>query len=163
MSRCHDRGLGSSAFDRLYLRNHCCFLFLPLLRCFSSQGLLPDACRDEPRGPGCPIRRSADLRVFAPPRGFSQLITSFFASESQGILYVPLSPFFFPFEIQAALIPKREILTALSVARLFCLRSIMSMCSFQYLRKRLALSCVENNGFEPLTPCLQSRCSSQLS
>jgi len=22
---------------------------------------------------------------------------------------------------------------------------------------------VENNGFEPLTPCLQSRCSSQLS
>ncbi len=23
--------------------------------------------------------------------------------------------------------------------------------------------CVENNGFEPLTPCLQSRCSSQLS
>ena len=26
-----------------------------------------------------------------------------------------------------------------------------------------ALECVENNGFEPLTPCLQSRCSSQLS
>ena len=25
------------------------------------------------------------------------------------------------------------------------------------------LTCVENNGFEPLTPCLQSRCSSQLS
>jgi len=29
----------------------------------------------------------------------------------------------------------------------------MSMCS----------GLVENNGFEPLTPCLQSRCSSQLS
>ena len=28
----------------------------------------------------------------------------------------------------------------------------------------LSYSCfVENNGFEPLTPCLQSRCSSQLS
>ncbi len=25
------------------------------------------------------------------------------------------------------------------------------------------ISLVENNGFEPLTPCLQSRCSSQLS
>jgi len=25
------------------------------------------------------------------------------------------------------------------------------------------LPTVENNGFEPLTPCLQSRCSSQLS
>ena len=42
---------------------------------------------------GCPIRRSADQWVFAPPRGLSQLITSFFASESQGILHVPLSPF----------------------------------------------------------------------
>ena len=25
------------------------------------------------------------------------------------------------------------------------------------------LKCVENNGFEPLTPCVQGRCSSQLS
>ena len=32
-------------------------------------------------------------RVFAPRRSLSQLVTSFFASESQGILHVPLSPF----------------------------------------------------------------------
>ena len=32
-------GLGSSAFARHYLRNHCCFLFLRLLRCFTSPGL----------------------------------------------------------------------------------------------------------------------------
>ena len=38
---------------------------------------------------GCPIRISADYRLFAPPRGFSQLITSFFASESQGIPHAP--------------------------------------------------------------------------
>ena len=31
---------------------------------------------------GCPIRISADLIVCANPRSFSQLITSFFASES---------------------------------------------------------------------------------
>ena len=31
-------GLGSSAFARRYLRNHGCFLFLRLLRCFSSPG-----------------------------------------------------------------------------------------------------------------------------
>ena len=31
-------GLGSSAFARRYLRNHYCFLFLSLLRCFSSGG-----------------------------------------------------------------------------------------------------------------------------
>ena len=32
--------------------------------------------------PGFPIRTSVNHRVFAPIRGFSQLITSFFASES---------------------------------------------------------------------------------
>ena len=32
-------GLGSSAFARHYLRNHCCFLLLWVLRCFSSPRL----------------------------------------------------------------------------------------------------------------------------
>ena len=35
---CSHAGLGSSAFARRYWRNHCCFLFLRLLRCFSSPG-----------------------------------------------------------------------------------------------------------------------------
>ena len=43
---------------------------------------------------GCPIRKSADQWIFAPARSLSQLITSFVASESLGILHVPLSPFF---------------------------------------------------------------------
>ena len=34
---------------------------------------------------------------------------------------------------------------------------------FQYVNVLLFPFGVENNGFEPLTPCLQSRCSSQLS
>jgi hypothetical protein len=34
---------------------------------------------------GCPIRTSTDQFLFADPRSFSQLITSFFASESLGI------------------------------------------------------------------------------
>ena len=38
---------------------------------------------------GCPIRKSAHHRLFAPTRGFSQLITSFIASESLGIHHVP--------------------------------------------------------------------------
>ena len=33
-------GLGSSNFARRYFRNHFCFLFLRLLRCFSSPGSL---------------------------------------------------------------------------------------------------------------------------
>ena len=38
--RCSHHGLGSSAFARRYLRNHSYFLFLRLLRCFSSPGSL---------------------------------------------------------------------------------------------------------------------------
>jgi hypothetical protein len=34
-------GLGYFPFARHYSENHFCFLFLPVLRCFSSQGLLP--------------------------------------------------------------------------------------------------------------------------
>ena len=39
--------------------------------------------------PGCPIRKSTGRWVFAPDRGLSQLVTSFFASESQGIPHAP--------------------------------------------------------------------------
>ena len=49
---------------------------------------------------GCPIRISPDLYLFAVPRSFSQLTTSFFASESLGIhltLFLPSSLFgYFP-------------------------------------------------------------------
>ena len=37
---CTHSGLGSSDFARRYFRNHFCFLFLRLLRCFSSPGSL---------------------------------------------------------------------------------------------------------------------------
>ena len=40
---------------------------------------------------GCPIRIFADQFVCANPHDFSQLITSFFASESLGIPHTPLS------------------------------------------------------------------------
>ena len=39
---------------------------------------------------GCPIRRSPDQGVFAPPRSFSQRITSFIACACQGIHQLPL-------------------------------------------------------------------------
>ena len=45
-------------------------------------------------GMGCPIRVSADWFVFANTRSLSQLVTPFFASESQGILRTPLVTFF---------------------------------------------------------------------
>ena len=43
--------------------------------------------------PGCPIRKSWDQRLFAPTPSLSQLITSFIASESQGIHRLPLLTF----------------------------------------------------------------------
>ena len=87
-------GLGWSAFARHYSRNHCCFLFLRVLRCFSSPG--------SPRIPiysvydntillvlSSLIRISTDQRIFAPNRSFSQLVTSFFGAKYQGILRKP--------------------------------------------------------------------------
>ena len=39
----------------------------------------------------------------------------------------------------------------------------LARCLFASNMSMYAPFWVENNGFEPLTPCLQSRCSSQLS
>nr|ADI18195.1 hypothetical protein [uncultured delta proteobacterium HF0200_39N20] len=41
---------------------------------------------------GYPIGKSPDQKMFALPRGLSQLATSFFASWSQGIRPAPLLP-----------------------------------------------------------------------
>jgi hypothetical protein len=63
------------------------------VRCFSSLGSLPapmDSVPDTACAVGCPIRRSTDQRVLAPPRSFSQRATSFLASQRQGIHQMPL-------------------------------------------------------------------------
>ena len=48
------------------------------------------SARDDPKGPGFPIRKSTDQRVLAPPRSLSQRATSFIASVRQGIHQMPL-------------------------------------------------------------------------
>ena len=83
-------GLASSAFARHYLRNLGWFLFLRVLRCFSSPGsphptILFTGCSMILHHGGFPIRISTDLCLFAAPRSFSQLVTSFFGSWCQGI------------------------------------------------------------------------------
>ena len=71
------------------------FLFQRVLRCFTSPRSPPtpmDSAKVAqvlPRA-GCPIRKSPDQRLFAAPRGLSQLSTSFIASRCQGIHRVPL-------------------------------------------------------------------------
>ena len=92
-------GLGYSLFARHYLGNHYCFLVLRLLRCFSSPGQHPDYSGFPVfNRKGCPIRKSPGQRLFAPHRSLSQLITSFFASESQGIHRTLLITFFLTFQ-----------------------------------------------------------------
>jgi hypothetical protein len=134
------------------------FLLLGVMRCFSS-----------PRSPtlkvymsfthvGCPIRKSPDHRVFAPPQRLSQLITSFIASESQGIRHAPLLTFCF---IDTHFAPR-------DVSRVLYIFLFLLVCHFNHVKDRLkprlnSISIVENNGFEPLTLCVQGRCSSQLS
>ena len=140
--------------------------------------------------PGSPIRKSADHRAFAPPRGFSQLVTSFLASESPGIphapLFVPLflynvrlhlaspageegddcSRLAFDFVLPAAFRPPALVVSTLCL--LATPRLVSTPCGATQRASRLQhvnvlVPSVENNGFDPLTPCLQSRCSSQLS
>ena len=66
------------------------FLFLRVLRCFSSpRSLTTLVVRLSFRQPGCPIRKFTNQRLFAPPRDLSQLITSFIACKSLGIHRTP--------------------------------------------------------------------------
>ena len=83
-------GLGCSEFARHYYRNHGCFLFLWVLRWFTSPGSprIPmysecDNCCSQQLG--FPIRTSPDHGLLASPRSLSQLVTSFIAYLRQGI------------------------------------------------------------------------------
>ena len=83
-------GLGFFPFARRYLGNRIFFLFLRVLRCFSSPGSPPYtmySCMDTWALPqaGFPIRKSLDQRLLAPPQSLSQLTTSFIGSQRQGI------------------------------------------------------------------------------
>lgn len=92
----HASGLGCSQFARRYYGNRGCFLFLGLLRCFSSPSPLPDAiyshldCQVLTQQ-SCLIRVPPDQSLFAAPRSVSSLATPFIGSLPQGIhhsLYV---------------------------------------------------------------------------
>ena len=83
-------GLASFAFARHYSQNLGWFLFLPVLRCFSSRGSPRNAMylRYVSRFFTVSVSTFGNLRIyrlFAAPRSLSQLITSFFGSWCQGI------------------------------------------------------------------------------
>ena len=89
-SPCGSSGLGCSEFARHYYRNHGCFLFLGVLRWFTSPRSLPTTMYSSQdiqcsHWMGSPIRKSPDHRLLASPRGLSQLATSFIAFLRQDI------------------------------------------------------------------------------
>ena len=87
-------GLGCSPFARHYWGNHCLFSFPAGTKMFQFPALAPEMIRWRVfNTPGCPIRKSPDQRLFAPPRSLSQLITSFIASESQRSRHAPFFTF----------------------------------------------------------------------
>ena len=63
--RCTHHGLGSFHFARRYSGNRCFFLFLGVLRCFSSPGSLPCVMdwRMDSRGFLCWVSPFGDLRI----------------------------------------------------------------------------------------------------
>ena len=88
-------GLGSCDFARHYFRNRGFFLFLQVLRWFTSLGsLVRDYEFITPYAGfthvGFPIRKSPDQSLLAAPRGLSQLATSFIACFCLGIHHAPL-------------------------------------------------------------------------
>ena len=83
-------GLGSFPFARRYSGNRCFFLFLRVLRCFSSPGY-PRMTMDSSCGNAALpalsflIRKSMGRSLFAAHHGLSQLIASFFGVWCLGI------------------------------------------------------------------------------
>ncbi len=89
-------GLGSCAFARHYLRNHCCFLLLRVLRCFSSRVRLRAmrGCRNRFRrvAPFGNPRLDGYLPLAAAYRSLSRPSSP---PGSLGILHVPYLSFLF--------------------------------------------------------------------
>ncbi len=153
-------GLGCSQFDRLYYGNNFCFLFLQLLRCFSSPGSL------SLRNDIASLYRVApfgNLRInscLALTRSLSQLATSFIASESLGIRHAPLVTFFKPILVISYYYKKIiKIIICWNQTCWFHLNTSKNL--YQLLNNNN--QSVENIGVEPMTPCVQGRCSGQLS
>ena len=87
-------GLGSSPFARHYLGNHILFSLPGGNEMFQFPPFAYLTVYMSFTHVGCPIRKSSDQSLFAASRSLSQLITSFIASESQGIRHAPLLTFF---------------------------------------------------------------------
>ena len=126
-------GLASSAFARHYSQNLGWFLFLALLRCFSSGG--------SPHIPmnsvydawlwhhaDCSIRKSAGQSLLTAHRSLSQLTTSFIGSQCQGIR--PALLFALPFVMVLSSLLKTVVYPTSNNLHCFCRFLIVSSVTF---------------------------------
>src|SRR5918912_3996086 len=100
--------------------------------------------------PGSPIRTSSDRCLLAAPRGLSQLATSFIASRRQGIHRSLLV---------AWPRTKNTWRTSLGYTRESRYSVVKDLDRVRLGTIWIYSRLVEMTGFEPATPCLQSRCS----
>ena len=104
---------------------------------------------------GFPIQTSADQWIFAPPRSFSQLITSFIASESLGIHHTPFIIYF-----NFILLAYSEII---HVVRLYMISIFAHCCGiyfsiFPVCQRTVTLTSTDRlKGIEPF-PCSENLC-----
>jgi hypothetical protein len=110
---------------------------------------------------GCPIRKPADWRLFASTRSLSQLVASFIVSESQGIRRLPLIIFCSYYIIQD--FKERFLNYEKRVGNGIAPFQISKPTFQKELLKLTFHKRVEDIGVEPMTPCVQGKCSSQLS
>jgi hypothetical protein len=144
--------LGSSPFARRYLGNRGCFLFLEVLRCFSSLGS-PHTAYGFSGGYASITSRGfphSGIRGSMPACGFPRLIAACHA----------LHRFLAPRHPPSAL----SSLTT-DISRTIRRRSGFSRIAYSVVKEprdpRVPKSrhLVEMTGFEPATPCVQGRCS----
>ena len=139
-------GLGCSAFARHYLRNHFCFLFLQVLRCFSS------------------LRSPTDLQCTG---SSTRWVAPFGNPRIKGHLHLPAAYR----SLSRPSSPSRAKASTRCPFAFSLFSLVFSFLNFVHHVKdlffsrshnaapRATESSVENKGLEPLTPCLQSRCS----
>ena len=100
---------------------------------------------------GCPIRKSAGQGLFAPNRGLSQLITSFIASESQGIHRLHLTFSLLSYMPTYMLIAEHESeYTCYSLLLIVYLTSWFNLQSFCVSMSKIVVSPLMRSGYAML-------------
>ena len=159
--RLHMDGLGSSPVARHYWGNHCYFLFLEVLRCFSS-------LRSPHRITVMTAQHAVGLSHSEIP-GSKVICTLPGLIAAYHVLHRLREPRHPPCALKCFLLvelPASQKGTEGSAHTFSCMINVLKLLSCVSICQRSlpqTMRMVENNGFEPLTPCLQSRCSSQLS